>query len=73
MSDKLKDILDKVKEYEQEKLSNKKWKKGKDFVQYAGPVFDEHEAVAAVKTILEGWLVLGHKGLDFEKKFCLKK
>jgi CDP-6-deoxy-D-xylo-4-hexulose-3-dehydrase len=69
MSDKLKDILDKVKEYEQEKLSNKKWEKGKDFVQYAGPVFDEHEAVAAVKTILEGWLVLGHKGLDFEKKF----
>jgi len=47
----------------------KKWEAGKDWVQYAGPFFTHEEYVAAVKSLLDGWLVLGKCGLEFENKF----
>ena len=52
-------ILNLVQEYITKKDSEKKWVAGEDLVQYAGPYFDGQEAQAVVKTMLEGWLVLG--------------
>lgn len=61
------EILKAVETFIQSK--NKQWEPGKDWVQYAGPFFDETEYVAAVESLLEGWLVLGKKGMIFENKF----
>jgi CDP-6-deoxy-D-xylo-4-hexulose-3-dehydrase len=63
------EILSLVSRYIQEQQAAKKWTAGADWVQYAGPVFDDSEYVAAVDTLLNGWLVLGQKGLNFEYKF----
>ncbi len=63
------DILKLVKQFIQEKQENKEWIAGKDLVQYAGDYFDEKEYVAAVKTLLGGWLVLGQEGIRFESRF----
>ena len=65
----MKDILNQVKEYAENKLLKKDWVKGKDLVQYAGPYFSSDEYVAAVKSILEGWLVMGNEGIRFESRF----
>lgn len=62
-------VLDIVKQYLNENVLDKKtWKPGQ-IVNYSGPVFTEDEYVAAIKTILSGWLVLGEIGLRFENKF----
>lgn len=68
----MKDILEKVKEYADSKLLKKDWVKGKDLVQYAGPYFSSDEYVAAVKSILDGWLVMGNEGMRFESRFPKK-
>jgi len=65
----MKDILDQVKHYIEEQQSKKTWVAGKDFVNYAGPYFNSEEYVAAVESLLNGWLVLGTDGLKFERKF----
>lgn len=65
----MKQILDQIKQYIDEKNTNKKWIAGKDFVNYAGPYFDSSEYVAAVENLLGGWLVMGDRSLRFEKKF----
>jgi CDP-6-deoxy-D-xylo-4-hexulose-3-dehydrase len=65
-------ILNLVQEYITKKDSEKKWVAGEDLVQYAGPYFDSQEAQAVVKTMLEGWLVLGKEGAMFERKFPKK-
>lgn len=65
----MKDILNQVKEYAENKLLKKDWVKGKDLVQYAGPYFSADEYVAAVKSILDGWLVMGNEGIRFESRF----
>jgi CDP-6-deoxy-D-xylo-4-hexulose-3-dehydrase len=65
----MKDILDQVKHYIEEQQSKKTWVAGKDFVNYAGPYFNSEEYVAAVESLLKGWLVLGTDGLKFERKF----
>lgn len=62
-------ILELVKQYASQQLIHKQWTPGKDWVQYAGPFFDEKEYHSAVETLLGGWLVLGQKGLNFEYKF----
>ena len=36
------DIINGVAAYFQNKAANKTWTAGKDFVNYAGPYFDEH-------------------------------
>jgi CDP-6-deoxy-D-xylo-4-hexulose-3-dehydrase len=65
----MKEILDLVEKYIQEKHSKKEWRPGKDWVQYAGPYFDSKEYVAAVKTLLGEWLVLGAEANKFERTF----
>lgn len=60
-------ILEDVKNYIDEQT--KEWTPGKDFVNYAGPYFNSDEYVAAVKTILNGWLVMGKDSLRFEQIF----
>lgn len=65
----MKEILELVDKYISEKHSQKKWEAGKDWVQYAGPYFSSAEYVAAVKTLLGEWLVLGAEANKFETKF----
>jgi CDP-6-deoxy-D-xylo-4-hexulose-3-dehydrase len=69
MDNKLNDILESIKEYIDEKQANKTWEPGKDFVNYAGPLFSSDEYVSAAETLLDGWLVMGDKSLKFERKF----
>ena len=63
------DILHLVEEYIREKNKSKTWTPGKDWVQYAGPYFSSDEYVKTFSTLLEGWLVLGHDAIEFEKRF----
>jgi CDP-4-dehydro-6-deoxyglucose reductase, E1 len=65
----MKNILDAVKQYINEKHSAKTWTAGKDFVNYAGSYYDENEFVAGVESLLKGWLVMGDAGLRFEREF----
>lgn len=68
MSD-LDKILENVKDYVEANLTKKKdWKPGQ-IVNYAGLVYSADEYMAAVETLLSGWLALGDIGLRFEKKF----
>ena len=62
-------ILEAVREYINAKQSNVKWEAGKDWVRYAGDFFNADEYVAGVKSLLEGWLVLGKQGMSFEHSF----
>lgn len=63
------EILSMVERYVQEKNANKKWVAGEDFVNYAGPLFDEAEITAAVGKLLDGWLVMGNDCARFEHRF----
>ena len=65
----MKEILDQVRQFIEQKQSSKKWEAGKDFVNYAGPHFTADEFVAATETLLNGWLVMGNKSLRLEKRF----
>jgi CDP-6-deoxy-D-xylo-4-hexulose-3-dehydrase len=65
----MKEILELIDKYIKEKHSQKKWEAGKDWVQYAGPYFSSDEYVAAVKTLLGEWLVLGSEANKFETIF----
>lgn len=65
----MKEILEQIKQYIEQKESEKKWVAGKDFVNYAGPYFSSDEYVAAAEILLNGWLVMGNKCLRFEKVF----
>ena len=65
----MEDILNLIGEFIKEKQSKKIWKAGEDYVQYAGPYFDEEEYIGAIKTLLDGWLVLGENGIKFENIF----
>jgi CDP-6-deoxy-D-xylo-4-hexulose-3-dehydrase len=65
----MKEILDLVDKYIKEKHAQKTWQAGKDWVQYAGPYFDSQEYVAAVKSLLNEWLVLGNDAVKFERNF----
>lgn len=63
----LSSILKSVESYV--KTKEKEWVAGQDFVNYAGPYFDSAEYVAAVETLLKGWLVMGNDSMKFERKF----
>jgi CDP-4-dehydro-6-deoxyglucose reductase, E1 len=65
----MKQILEDIKKYIDAKQADKTWVAGKDFVNYAGPLFDSDEYVAAVEALLNGWLVMGNKSLKFEHQF----
>jgi CDP-6-deoxy-D-xylo-4-hexulose-3-dehydrase len=62
-------ILNLVKELISEQNNNKKWIPGENWVQYAGPFFDENEYIASIESLLNGWLVLGKDGISFENNF----
>jgi CDP-4-dehydro-6-deoxyglucose reductase, E1 len=63
------EILNLIKIYIQQKKEKKIWEPNKDWVQYAGPYFDEKEITNAIDTLLNEWLVLGTKGITFESNF----
>lgn len=63
------EIIAEVGNYIKEKMANKTWTAGKDFVNYAGPYFDENEYISMMDTLLDGWLVMGDKSLKFERQF----
>jgi CDP-6-deoxy-D-xylo-4-hexulose-3-dehydrase len=65
----LENILSDIESYIKTKHSSKKWEAGKDWVQYAGPFFDDKEYTAAVKSLLNEWLVLGQDAITFETIF----
>jgi CDP-6-deoxy-D-xylo-4-hexulose-3-dehydrase len=65
----MKKILEDIKIYIEEKQQQKSWEAGKDFVNYAGPYFSTDEYVAAVETLLSGWLVMGDQSTKFERHF----
>jgi CDP-6-deoxy-D-xylo-4-hexulose-3-dehydrase len=64
----MEEILKLVEQYINDKNSKQEWVAGKDLVQYAGPYFTSDEYVAAVKSILSGWLVLGAEGTRLESR-----
>lgn len=51
---------------------NKTWVAGQDWVQYSGSYIDEKEYIAIIKTVIEGWFVLGEQGIRFEHRFPSK-
>ena len=65
----MKEILDLVKKYIEEKEAKKTWVAGKDFVNYAGALYDSSEYMAGVESLLKGWLALGECGTRFEREF----
>ena len=65
----MKEILDLVQKYIEEKDSAKEWKAGEDWVQYAGPYFTSEEYVKGVESLLKGWLAMGGDSIKFEKRF----
>ena len=69
MNDEKENILKLVETYINQKHSSKKWEAGKDWVQYAGPYFDHNEYTAAIKSLLNEWLVLGQDAITFETNF----
>ena len=69
MTPTLESILNDVSLFIKDKQSKKEWIPGKDWVQYAGPFFDDDEYVRAISSLLKEWLVLGQDAITFEKKF----
>lgn len=50
-------------------LENKEWKEGEDWVSYSGPHFNADEYMAAVEVMLDGWMIFGKNGRNFELQF----
>ena len=65
----MQEILEQVKRYIEQKQADRTWTAGRDFVNYAGSYFDSSEYVAAVESLLRGWLVMGDAALQFERRF----
>ena len=65
----MKQILDAVKSYIDQQQTDRIWRAGKDFVNYAGAYYDSDEFVAGVESLLKGWLVMGDDGIKFEREF----
>ena len=65
----MENILESVKQFINAKHSKKEWVAGRDWVQYAGPFFDDKEYTAAIKSLLNEWLVLGQDAITFENLF----
>ena len=70
MSELTEQILKLVDAHVKEKIKKEeKWIPGQDWVSYSGPVFDSEEYLSAVESLLDGWLIFGKKGREFELKF----
>ena len=72
MSEKMEQILDLVSEYIKEKQGNEEWNPGEDWVSYSGPIFDDQEYLAAIKQVLDGWMIFGKNAREFERQFPAK-
>lgn len=72
MSNKLEQILELVSEYITEKHESESWTAGQDWVSYSGPIFDDSEYIAAVKQMLDGWMIFGKNAREFENQFPAK-
>jgi CDP-6-deoxy-D-xylo-4-hexulose-3-dehydrase len=55
--------------YSCRKSSSKQFTPKTARIQYAGALFDEHEAIALVDAVLDGWFGLGKKNRVFEQMF----
>ena len=66
--DKLENILSLASDYISE-TKNKKWEEGEDWVSYSGPYFDYQEYLAALKVLLDGWMIFGKNARQFEIEF----
>lgn len=65
----LEEILKNLEEYIEQKIKNEeRWEDG-DWIKYSGPVFSKEEYIEVIKTLLDGWLIFGKKGREFELKF----
>lgn len=60
------EILERVEELYRLRKEQETFIPGKSKVNYAGRVFDEKEMVAVVDSVLDFWLTLGPKGIQFE-------
>lgn len=69
LTDKKQQLLELVAEYIKEKQSDLNWNSSKDWVSYSGPNYDEKEYVAAISTLLDGWLIFGKNCRAFEEEF----
>ena len=38
-------------------------------MSYSGPIFDEKEYLAAIDVLLDGWMIFGKNGRNFEIEF----
>jgi len=65
----MKHILDSVKEFIENRQAARTWQAGRDFVNYAGAYYDSAEYMAAIESLLKGWLVMGDCGQRFEREF----
>ena len=62
-------ILELVKEYAED-MAEVEWDKDTDWVSYSGPTYDSEEYIAAVESLLSGWLIFGKNCREFELKFA---
>lgn len=69
LADKKQQLLDLVADYIKTKQSDSSWDQSKDWVSYSGPNYDEKEYVAAISTLLDGWLIFGKNCRAFEEEF----
>ncbi|MCX6720725.1 MAG: lipopolysaccharide biosynthesis protein RfbH [Candidatus Staskawiczbacteria bacterium] len=64
------DILKKVKEFYLAGKDTHKFVGGKDYINYAGRIYDEKELVNLVDSSLDFWLTAGKYAGQFEKEFA---
>lgn len=69
LADKKQQLLELVADYIKTKQSESNWDQSKDWVSYSGPNYDEKEYVAAISTLLDGWLIFGKNCRTFEEDF----
>jgi len=68
-----KDTLNQIQALVQKYISEEKnhsFRPGHDWISYSGPIFSSDEYIAAINAILDGWLILGAKGRQFEVSFA---
>jgi CDP-6-deoxy-D-xylo-4-hexulose-3-dehydrase len=63
-------ILQLVRDYYQVRHAARPFVPGQSKVPYAGRVFDDHELVAGVESVLDFWLTLGPQGEAFERELA---
>jgi CDP-6-deoxy-D-xylo-4-hexulose-3-dehydrase len=69
MSEQINNILNDVEIYIKDRQSSSDWVEGRDQINYSGTYYDHREYVAAVKTLLSGWMGMGKDSNHFESLF----